>query len=90
METSLYPTAEFVLISPIELGEIPPEGREGIWTVTGELTLHGVTAPVTFEVTGRYTGETAELVGSIPIAFADLDIEDPSFAGVVTTEITAC
>jgi polyisoprenoid-binding protein YceI len=86
METSLFPTAEFVLTSPIDLVEVPAEGEEGTWTVTGELTLHGVTSPVTFEITGRYTGGAGELVGSIPITFADWNIEDPSFAGVVTTE----
>jgi polyisoprenoid-binding protein YceI len=86
METSLFPTAEFVLTSPIDLGEIPAEGTEGTWAATGELTLHGVTAPVTVEVTGVYTGGSAQLVGSIPIVFADWNIEDPSFAGVVTTE----
>jgi hypothetical protein len=40
---------------------------------------------VTFEVTGRYVGSTIQVVGSIPITFADWEIPNPSF-GPVTTE----
>jgi polyisoprenoid-binding protein YceI len=86
METALYPTAEFHLTSSIELDEVPTEGEEVAYTATGDLTLHGVTAPVTVEITARYTGSTAELVGQIPITFADWGIGNPSFAGVVSTE----
>jgi polyisoprenoid-binding protein YceI len=86
METAQYPTATFVLTSPIDLGAVPTEGTEGTYTASGDLELHGVTAPVTFEIAGRYSGSTAELVGRIAITFEDWGIANPSFAGVVTTE----
>jgi polyisoprenoid-binding protein YceI len=85
METSTYPTATFTLTEPIDLGSIPPEGEERTYEATGDLTLHGVTRSVTFEVAGRRTASAAEIVGSIPITFADHGIENPSF-GPVTTE----
>jgi polyisoprenoid-binding protein YceI len=86
METARYPTASFTLTEPIELGSIPDEDVEETFEATGDLTLHGVTRSVTFETTGRWTGSTIQIVGSIPVTFADYGIGNPSFAGVVTTE----
>jgi polyisoprenoid-binding protein YceI len=86
METSTYPTATFELTEPIELDSIPPRGEEVTLQTTGDLTLHGVTKSVTFDVNGRYNGSTVDIAGSIPITFADYDIGNPSFGGVVTTE----
>lgn len=85
METATYPTATFRLTEPIDLGSIPAEGEERTYEATGDLTLHGVTRSVTFEVAGRITGSTFEVAGQIPVTFADWDIENPSF-GPVTTE----
>jgi hypothetical protein len=41
---------------------------------------------VTFQVTGRYTGSTFQVAGSIPITFADWNISNPSFGPVNTEE----
>ena len=54
-------------------------------SATGELTLHGVTKTVTFDVQGRSTGSQVQIAGSIPITFADWGISNPSF-GPVTTQ----
>jgi hypothetical protein len=40
---------------------------------------------VVFAVTGHYTGSSIQVVGSIPITFADWNIPNPSF-GPVSTE----
>jgi uncharacterized protein with beta-barrel porin domain len=53
--------------------------------VTGELTLHGTTRPVTVQVAVRRSGDTVDVGGSIPVTFADYGIANPSF-GPVTTE----
>ena len=47
-------------------------------TATGTLTLHGVTKPVTTEITARRTGNTIQASGAIPITFSDYNINDPS------------
>lgn len=86
METATYPTAMFTLTEPIDLGEVPSESEEVTFSATGDLTLHGVTKSVTFDVTGRWSGSTVQVAGSIPITFADYDIGNPSFGGLVTTE----
>ena len=85
METSVYPTATFTLSEPIDLGTLPDASADVTATATGELTLHGVTKTVTFDIQGRYTGSQVEIAGSISITFADWGISNPSF-GPVTTE----
>jgi len=85
METSTFPEATFVLTKPIDLGSIPADGSQQSYQATGELTLHGVTQTVTFDVDAQRTGTTFEVAGSIPVTFADYGIGNPSF-GFVTTE----
>jgi polyisoprenoid-binding protein YceI len=86
METATYPTATFTLTEPIDFSSIPADREQLTLKATGELTLHGVTKAVTFEVTGQLSGSTIQVAGSIPITFADYSIPNPSFGGVVTTE----
>jgi len=85
MDTSTYPTAKFEFTEPVNLAPLPSPGRPKTVPVKGKLTLHGTTKDVTVMVTCRRTGATAQLVGSIPVAFADYDIPNPSF-GPITTQ----
>ena len=79
METATFPTATFVLTEPIELEELPEVGGDAITaTATGELTLHGVTNEVTFDVTVQAGDDVIGVLGEIPIVFSDYDISDPS------------
>ena len=86
METGTFPTATFKLTQPIDLGSIPAVGVQKTFQATGDLTLHGVTKTVTFQLTARHAASTIQVAGSIPITFADWNIGNPSFGGVVTTE----
>ena len=92
METDEFPTSTFALTHPIELGRgdggrdgLPAPGEQIVATATGDLTLHGVTREVAFEVTAQTDGSTIGVLGSIPVRFADYDIDNPSNQ-VVTTE----
>jgi polyisoprenoid-binding protein YceI len=85
MQTSTYPTATFQLTEPIAFSSVPPQGSVQNKTATGKLTLHGVTKDVTFAVKCERNGNTAQVNGSIPITFADYNIQNPSF-GFVRTE----
>jgi polyisoprenoid-binding protein YceI len=86
MDTSRYPTATFKLTSPINLSTIPADGTEITQQATGELTLHGTTRTVTFPLQAKRSASSIEVVGSIPVTFADYNIANPSFGGVVTTQ----
>ena len=80
IETDRFPDAQFQLSEPVDLTRRNQRVR-------GELTLHGETQTIAVTVSAqRLGGDTIELAGSAPIAFADFGIEPPSVAGVVTVE----
>ena len=78
MDTAAFPTATFTLTEPIDLEGVPADLEEVTHTVTGDLTLRGVTNDVTFELLARRNGATIEANGSIAISFDDFDIPDAS------------
>jgi polyisoprenoid-binding protein YceI len=86
MDVSSYPTGTFTLTSPIQLAPLPAAGVIKTYSATGQLTLHGHTRPVTFPLTAERTSTGIKISGSIPIAFANWEIPNPSFSGFVTTQ----
>ena len=84
MQVSTFPTATIVLTEVIEFGEVPEDGTSITATATGDLTLHGVTKSVTFQVKATFESGRIGVLGQIPVVFADYDISDPSFASVTT------
>ena len=78
MDTSQFPTATFELTNPIDLGNLPASGVEIKPKATGKLTLHGVTKTVTIALTAKRTGNSIQVLGSLPITFSDYNINDPS------------
>jgi polyisoprenoid-binding protein YceI len=79
MDVARYPTATFMLTSPIELGSLPADGATVTVPATGDLTVRGVKKPVTVDVTAQRSGGTISVNGTIPVVFADYGIPDPSF-----------
>jgi polyisoprenoid-binding protein YceI len=86
MDVSQYPTGTFTLTSPIDLAPLPAGGVVKDYTAHGRLTLHGTTRAVTFTLTAERRGSQVEVSGDIPVLFADYNIQNPSFAGFVTTQ----
>ena len=84
MDTATYPTATFRLLTPIELGSIPADDQNITATAQGELTMHGVTQQVSFDVTAKIANGIIGVLGSIDITFADYGIANPSNAFVTT------
>lgn len=84
LESNRFPTATFVLTSPIAIGAVPREGESVSRTVTGDLTLHGVTRPITMEVQGVMRDGLVVVVGSTIIRFADFNIAQPRAATVLS------
>lgn len=85
MEVDTYPTATFELTRPLNLSGISEEQTQGESTATGNLTVHGVTKEVTFDIKGVRSGPQIQITGSIPIVFADYNIDNPS-GGPAQTE----
>ena len=69
-----FPTIDFAS-SRIE------KKTDGSYVAHGNLTMHGVTRSITFELTAKLTGGTFAANATIPITFTDYDIDDPSGAG---------
>jgi polyisoprenoid-binding protein YceI len=86
MDVAQYPTGTFTLTSPIDLGSLPASGAIKDYTARGRLTLHGTTRAVTFTLTAELKGGHIEVAGDIPVLFSDYNIQNPSFAGFVTTQ----
>jgi polyisoprenoid-binding protein YceI len=85
LEIADFPEATFALTDPVELS-VPPEGACVAVDVAGDLTLHGVTRPVTLALDATWTGTTVEVAGSAPVVLADFDIVPPDVAGLATAE----
>jgi polyisoprenoid-binding protein YceI len=86
LQSDTFPTARFVLTSPIALDSVPSEGKVVSAAATGDLTLHGVTKAVTIQIQAKWTSSGIQVVGSLPVAFADFGISTPSIGGFVTSE----
>ena len=86
MQVDQFPEATFALTAPIEFGTVPADGEQITATATGDLTLHGVTSPVTFDVTAQAGDGRVGVLGKIPVLFADYDIENPSTSGITTED----
>jgi polyisoprenoid-binding protein YceI len=82
LEIADFPEATFTLTEPVDLAPLPAEGDERTLVLTGDLTLHGVTAPVEVTVDARWVGDTIEIAGAAPIVLADFDIEPPDVSGL--------
>jgi polyisoprenoid-binding protein YceI len=86
MDVAQYPTGTFTLTSPVDLAPLPAAGQVKTYTAHGRLTLHGTTRAVTVTLTAERTGSQIKVSGNIPVLFSDYNIQNPSFAGFVTTQ----
>jgi polyisoprenoid-binding protein YceI len=86
LESERYPTATLELTEPIQLTSTPVEGQEVRGQGKGQLTVHGVTREVDLDLQGRWSGETIQVVGQLPVKMTDYQIEPPRFGPVVSIE----
>jgi polyisoprenoid-binding protein YceI len=83
IEADQFPTATFELTEPAALEEGATEVE-----LVGDLTVHGETKSVTVEAEVGGDGTNAlQVVGSVPITFADFGVEAPNL-GFVSVEDT--
>jgi polyisoprenoid-binding protein YceI len=86
LESNKFPFATFELTQPIEFGPLPEPGKTVTARATGAFTLHGVTRKVKVPVQGRWDGERIQVVGSLPIVFADYDMTPPEVPVVASVD----
>ena len=81
MLTDEFPASTFRLTEPVALADLNGSQPASV-TATGELTLRDVTQPVEAEVDLQVSGAEVQIAGSIPITFADFEIEAPNLGFV--------
>jgi polyisoprenoid-binding protein YceI len=81
MDTDKYPKATFSLKKTVDVGALA-DGRTHEVKLKGNLTVHGVTRPVSFTAKTQASPKKAKMVGNIPVTFKDFGIEAPSLGFV--------
>jgi polyisoprenoid-binding protein YceI len=84
LQTNQFTTASFTLTQPLELAAAPALNTEVEVQAIGDLTLHGVTKPVTMALQARWNGDTIDVAGGTAIMMADYGINPPSVGGFVS------
>ncbi|GEN78525.1 YceI family protein [Actinotalea fermentans] len=83
LNTSDFPQATFVLTQPVDVSAIGQANQPLTVTAAGDLTIHGVTHPVTAELQLQRTVSGVEVVGTIPVTLTDFELEAPDLGWVV-------
>jgi len=85
MDVINYPTATFVLSSPITLAPTSTT-TPTTNTASGELTLRGITKPVSVSVVGEVRDGRIVVTGELTVTFSDWEIPNPSIPGISTED----
>lgn len=83
IESDTYPTAGFVLSSPIALPSAAVAGAAFHVSARGALTIHGVTKSETIPLAMRLSSDQLEAVGSITFPWSEFGMTAPSIGGFV-------
>lgn len=83
LQTDTYPTATFTITAPVEIPAAAIAGTASDVTLTGDLTLHGVTKAVTIPAQAQLVNGAIQVAGSITFPLADYDIVAPNVGGFI-------
>jgi polyisoprenoid-binding protein YceI len=86
LESEQFPTATFSLTEPLALPDGIDSGDTVTVEATGDLTIHGVTQPVTLDLEATLSGDIAAVVGNAPVLLGDYDIDPPTGFSVLSIE----
>lgn len=83
LESNRYPTATFVLSTPVTLTKNAVTGRVTRVAVTGVFTIHGTSKRETLPVEFTLAGSTLEAAGSLTFPWSEFGMTAPSVGGFV-------
>ncbi|MFI5284862.1 MAG: YceI family protein [Candidatus Dormibacteria bacterium] len=89
IESAQFPTASFVLSSPVTLPATATSGAQIQVSLMGKLTIHGTARAVTIPVKARLSGSQIEVAGSTSFPWSDFNMQAPNVGGFVTVDNTA-
>jgi polyisoprenoid-binding protein YceI len=83
LETDTYRTAAFKLTKPVEVPAAALAGTASAVTLTGDLTLHGVTKSVDIPAQAQLVGGTIQVAGSLAFPLSDFGMTAPNIGGFI-------
>jgi polyisoprenoid-binding protein YceI len=86
LETQRFPLAEFVPTQAIGITWPPPTSGEATFRLVGDLTVHGVTRPVTWDVTAQFAGERVTGMATTTVKMTDFGMTPPRAGPVLSIE----
>ena len=83
LQTDQYPTATFTLSQPVDVPASALSGTSANVTLTGDLTLHGVTKSVQIPAQAQLVGDQIQVAGSIAFPLSDFQMTAPNVGGFI-------
>jgi polyisoprenoid-binding protein YceI len=83
LESNRYPTATFVLSTPVTLAKRTVTGRVARVSVTGVFNIHGTSKRETLPVEITLAGSTLDAAGSFTFPWSEFGMTAPSVGGFV-------
>jgi polyisoprenoid-binding protein YceI len=85
LETDSFPTATFKLTAPVTVPAAALAGTPSDVTLTGDLTLHGVTKPVSIPAKVQLVNGVVSVAGSLSFPLSDYSITAPNVGGFIVS-----
>jgi len=89
LESSRYPTATFVLSTPLTVSASAIKGKVAHVSVTGVFNIHGSAKKETLPVEMSLSGSTFQAVGALSFPWSEFGMSPPSIGGFVNVSETA-
>jgi len=86
LESSKYPTVTFVTKSITGLPASYTDGSDYSFQISGDLTVHNTTQPVTFQVTAKLVGDTLSGSATTQVLMSQFGIGPISLLGILQTQ----
>jgi polyisoprenoid-binding protein YceI len=84
LDTDEYPEATFVVRRVDGFPTRWSAEEDSEFTMTGDLSIHGVTREVTWEVKAKREGHVMTALATVELRYADFNITPPNIAGFVS------
>lgn len=84
--TSQHPMATFSLTEALHIEGAVELGEAISLKASGDLTVNGITQPVTIDIEAQLVGSLIAVVGSVEITFADFDVTVPQVPIVLSAD----
>jgi polyisoprenoid-binding protein YceI len=86
LQTAQYPTADFTITSAPGLPMPLPTGGTATFQLVGDLTVHGVTRPTTWDATATFADDQVTGSAATTVLISDFGMEPPKAGPVLSIE----